>query len=60
MVGEELDSDHRWDCQVILSDVSAWLGQAVALISGLGDRETFGWNEVSRIVNEVNAKQAKP
>lgn len=42
------------------SAFAGWLAQVVTLVSGLGDRETLGWNEITKVVTEANAKSAKP
>jgi hypothetical protein len=41
------------------SAFAGWLGQVARLISGLPDRETFGWDEFSKVVTEANSAPAK-
>ena len=42
------------------SAFAGWLAQAVAMISGLPDRTSLGWDEIAKVVADAAAKNVKP
>jgi hypothetical protein len=56
----EIEADAFEQLALPRSAFAGWLTQAIRLVSGLGDRDTFGWSEIVRVVSESTGSSTKP